>query len=130
MIFQVFKATSDKSVKNDFVYTCKKYLEKININMSFEEVKNMSDFRFKKLSKEKMKIAAFEYLKTQQNKQDKIKNIEYEKFEMQDYLPEGDRNNEVSKDIFEARGMTLDLKLHKRWKYEDTLCTGCKVNEE
>ena len=55
-------------MKNDFVYSCKKYLEKLNINMSFEEVKNMSDFRFKKLLKEKMKSAAFEYLKRQQNK--------------------------------------------------------------
>ena len=41
--------------------------------MSFEEIKNISDFRFKKLLKEKMKFAAFEYVKTQQNKQDKIK---------------------------------------------------------
>ena len=90
----------------------------------------MTDFNFKKLLKEKMKISAFEYLKVQQNKQEKIKKIKYEKLEMQEYLAEGDRNNNVSKIIFKARGMTLDIKMHKKWKYEDTLCTGCNVSEE
>ena len=77
-----------------------------------------------------MKISAFEYLKIQQNKQEKIRKIKYEKLEMQEYLAEGDRNNNVSKIIFKARGMTLDIKMHKKWKYEDTLCTGCNVSEE
>ena len=77
-----------------------------------------------------MKISAFEYLKVQQNKQEKIRKIKYEKLEMQEYLAEGDRNNNVSKIIFKARGMTLDIKMHKKWKYEDTLCTGCNVSEE
>ena len=26
--------------------------------------------------------------------------------------------------------MTLDIKTHKKWKYSDTLCSGCLVNEE
>ena len=32
--------------------------------------------------------------------------------------------------IFKARGETLDIKLQKRWKYEDELCSGCKNEEE
>ena len=31
--------------------------------------------------------------------------------------------------IYKARGKTLDIKQQKRWKYNDTLCSGCKVNE-
>ena len=31
--------------------------------------------------------------------------------------------------ICKARGKTLDIKLQIRWKYNDTLCSGCKVNE-
>ena len=26
--------------------------------------------------------------------------------------------------------MTLDIKLQKRWKYQDTTCVGCGVREE
>ena len=77
-----------------------------------------------------MKIAAFAYLKAQQQKQDKIKSIVFTKLEMQDYLANGDRNINVSKLIFKARGETLDIKLQKRWKYEDVLCSGCKNEED
>ena len=41
-----------------------------------------------------------------------------------------ERNIEISKTIFKARGKTLDVKQLKRWKYSDTLCSGCKSNEE
>ena len=28
------------------------------------------------------------------------------------------------------QGNALNIKLHKRWKYDDTLCSGCLVNED
>ena len=40
------------------------------------------------------------------------------------------QNTNVSKFIFKARSQTLEIKTHKKWKYDDTLCTGCKSNEE
>ena len=49
---------------------------------------------------------------------------------MQDYLREGDRNTAVSKVIFKARGQTLDIKMQRRWKYDDIPCEGCHKNFE
>ena len=49
---------------------------------------------------------------------------------MQEYLANGDRNIKVTRTIYKARGKTLDIKMHKKWKYEDTLCSGCKLNPE
>ena len=46
------------------------------------------------------------------------------------YLADGERNISISKIIYKARGKTLDVKLQKRWNYSDTLCSGCKINEE
>ena len=69
MIFQVFKATEESSVKNDFVFTCKKYLETLNISPAFEEIENMSKFSFNKLLKEKVKVEAFSYLNGAKSKQ-------------------------------------------------------------
>ena len=86
MIFQVLKATRENSVKNDFVQTCKKYLKTLDINLSFEEIASLSNFRFKKLLKEKSKVAGFNYLNSEKRKQTKIMNIHYEKLEMQKYL--------------------------------------------
>ena len=41
---------------------------------------------------------------------------------MQEYLSDGDRNVNESKMIYKARGKTLDIKLQKRWKYNNTFC--------
>ena len=32
--------------------------------------------------------------------------------------------------IFKARSQTLDIKTHRKWKYSDNLCSGCKIKEE
>ena len=130
MIFQVLKATCENTVKNDFVQTCKKYLKTLDIQLSFEEIASLSNFRFKKLLKEKSRLAGFEYLKSEKSKQTKIMNIPYDRLEMQEYLLNGDRNVKISRLIFKARGNTLDIKTQKKWKYTDKLCSGCEVNDE
>ena len=63
MINKVYKATCEHPLRNDFVLTCQKYLKTLNIDLSFEQIRNMHS-------------------------------------------------------------------KHKRWKYEDTLCFGCKKNSE
>jgi hypothetical protein len=100
MIHQVLKATSENSVKNDFDFACKKYLRLLDINISFEEIAEMSKWSFKKLLKEKTNMAAFKYLTSEQSKQSKICNIVYSKLDIQEYLLNGDRNVNVSKCIF------------------------------
>ena len=45
-------------------------------------------------------------------------------------LLDGDRNKNISETIFKAKGKTLDIKLQKKWKYDDKLCSGCYENEE
>ena len=110
MIHKVFKATCEHPIKNDFVQTCQKYLETLEINMTFEEIKQMSEFKFKKMVKQKTMIAAFKYLIEQKNKpgkHTKIKNIEYKQLGIQEYLLEGNFNTELSKVIFKMRGKTL-----------------------
>ena len=85
MIFQVFQATSDNPIKNDFVQTCKKYLDELNINLSFEQIQAMSKWKMKKLLNEKISEAGFKYLIEKISSQN-ISHIKYKKLEMQDYL--------------------------------------------
>ena len=126
----MFKATADNPVKNDFVQMCNKYLDRLDIDLSFEEISNWSNYRFKKLVKQKTSPAAFSYLLEEKNKQSKISDLVYERFEIQEYLLEGNQNTEISKIIFKARGQTLDIKTQKKWKYEDLLCVGCGIEIE
>jgi hypothetical protein len=123
------------NLQNDFVNTCKKYLEELKINLSFEEIRNLSRWKFKKIVKEKVEIAAFKYLLEWKNnpsrdgKMSKVYNIKYDKFEMQQYLYENSNTN-ISKFIAKARAKSLELKTHKSWKYDDKLCSGCSMREE
>ena len=129
-MYKIFKAIEENPIKNDFVNTCKKYLGILKMNTTFEEIAEMSKFKFTQILKEKTKYEAFMFLKSQQSKQEKIKNIVYKELKMQDYLAEGDRNIVTSKIIFKARGQTLDIKSQKRWKYDDLQCEGCHQNVE
>ena len=78
MIFKVFKATCDNPVKNDFVQTCKKYLDCLNIGLTVEEISEMSKYRFKQLVKQKTEEAGFAYLIKEKNKQKKISHLNYD----------------------------------------------------
>ena len=40
-------------------------------------------------------------------------------------MSDGSRNKETSKVIYKARGKSLDIKTHKKWKYNDLQCFGC-----
>ena len=109
---------------------CKRYLKTLKMDLSFDEIEKMSNLRFKNLVKEKVKAAAFEYLISQQNKQTKILHIQYKSLDIQEYLLGGNKNSSVAKFIFKARSQTLDIKMQKKWKYEDKLCIGCNIREE
>ena len=81
MVFQVFEATCENMIKDDFVQTCIKYLETLDIQLSFKEIEEMSAWRFKKLVKQKAKLAALKYLlekKNGPNKQHKLSHINHE----------------------------------------------------
>ena len=125
MMYQVLQATKETPSKNDFVETCYKYLKTLNINMTFEEIGQMSKYRFKTLVKEKTKEAAFKYLLEEKSKQTNILDLQYTKLEIQEYMCEGSRNKEIAKVIYKARGKSLDIKTHKKWKYSDLMCIGC-----
>ena len=130
MVYKVLEATMENPLKNDFVQTCERYLKTLNLKLTFSEIEQMGNWKFKNLVKEQVKVAAFNYLIAQQKKQTKILDIQYKSLEMQEYLLGGNKNIDVSRFIFKARSKTLDIKMQKKWKYEDKLCSGCKVREE
>ena len=130
MIYKVLESTRQNPLNNDFVKTCNKYLQQLDIHLTFEQLGCLSAWNVKKLVKEKTAAAAFKYLMEIKNKQTKISHIKYDDLEIQEYLVDGNRNTEISKFIFKARSMTLNIKTQKSWKYSDSICVGCGVNEE
>ena len=133
MINTVFKATCDHPLKNDFVQTCQKYLETLNIDMSFEQIRNMSEYGFKKYVKTQTKEAAFKHLielkKNKPGKHTQMVNFNYSELCIQEYLLEGNSSTEISKLIFKSKSRNVNIKKTKdgNMKY---LCVGCKEKSE
>ena len=59
MVYSVFQATCENRINNDFVKTCEKYLQTLGIVLTFEEIREMSTFTFKKIVREKSQVRWF-----------------------------------------------------------------------
>ena len=83
-LYQFFMAQLNKPERRDWVSTCQKNIEDLDLNITLEEMKNMKETKFRKVLKEKIKIKAMEYL-TEKIKS-KGKEIRNERLHMADYL--------------------------------------------
>ena len=80
-IIEVCQRLKESKMIEAFVKTCTEYLETLDIELSFEEIRNMTKYEFTKLVKLKTTESAFKYLtekKNQPGKQTKIEQVEYE----------------------------------------------------
>ena len=68
--------------------------------------------------------------KNKPGKHRKIENITYKNLCIQEYLLDGNINSELAKLIYKARGRTLNINEHKKWKYSDNICVGSSVRIE
>ena len=119
MIYQVLKATLENPIRNDFIKTCEKYLNILDIKLSFQEIKNMSVWSFKKLVKTKTSAAGLKYLLGQKERQTKTMQIQYDELKIQEYFVDGHCRKQLSRLIFKARSKTVDIKMQQKWKYYD-----------
>ena len=125
MIYQVLKVTLDNPTKINFGTPCKDYLSVLDIELPFEEMIKITEWRLKKWMKKKTEKDASMYSLSEKQKQHKISIIENEELKIQEYLSSGCCNVKLVKLIFKSKSQTK-----RKWKYADNLCTGCKLMEE
>ena len=88
--------------RGDWASTCQDDLRKLEINLSEQEIQEMTKYKFKNLIKEKIKKLALNYLTEKQSK--KGGQIEYRNLEMAEYLlPTCELNNKEKQKMFEIR---------------------------
>ena len=85
-------------------------MDVLDIKLSFEGLEKLPASSFKNLVKEKTRKAAFEFLSKEKEKQTKISNMKYDRFEMQEYLAGGFCSVKLARLIFKARSLKLDFK--------------------
>ena len=101
------------------------------IHEEFNENKilNMSKEPYKQFIKEKIKTAAFNYLRKLQEKHSKIRDIVYKKLEIQPYMVSPVFLDEEVNILHSLRSRAVDCKANYRnmYKDDDMLCILCKT---
>ena len=96
MVKKVYKAMKEDSKVGDFVDLIKKDMKTVNINLTDDEIKEETTIKWKTLVNKEVKNAALQYLKTENNKKTKTKDIDFESLEMSEYLARN-KNSKLTK---------------------------------
>ena len=103
----------------------KEDLRKLDINLSYQEIKDMSKYKFSSLIKEKIRKKALNYLKEKQSK--KGGKIQYKTLEIAEYLePSNELTNKEKQKIFAIRNDMIDIP--NNYGKEKTCLCGIKEN--
>ena len=86
MLSKVFKTQWKYPVKDDWTTTVQKDLKDLNIGLDPDEIKEKSDYSFKRLVKIKTKEYALDYLMKIKERHSKMEKLEYVELKLQNYL--------------------------------------------
>ena len=133
IMFRVFEKQSKNKSKHDWVTTICNDLEEIGLSVTFEEIQKMSRRKWKSMVKVVTEKKALIDLNETKNGHSKVKQIKYEKLEMQAYfLP---NRLKVSKEeilfIFKMRCKVVNnIKMNQQNNYEHHECRFCFTENE
>ena len=129
LIRRFFEAQAQNPIKNDWVSQVKLDLEQLSMTM--DAVVTTPKYVFKKMLKEKVKVAAFKYLTEIKLTKSKAKNLSYDCLSLQKYLSSNNTMNIAEKQfVFNARSNMLDLKSNYKQGKSDLSCRACNTSEE
>jgi hypothetical protein len=132
MIFRFFESQMKQRTKKDWVTTVLDDLEKLEINLSMEEIAHMKKTSFMNLIKNKINRRTFENLESLKPTHSKVKNVEHIGMQIQKYLQLN--NSKMTKIeaqlIFQLRCRMTEAKVNLKGKYDNLECSACGMEEE
>ena len=127
-----FKAQEKSPVKGDWVLRVKKDVEELGLNLTFLEIARTSKADLKKITREKIKSAAFRYLSEVKLSHAKSRNVRHSELKLQSYLQssQSDLSIKEKQFTFAARSRMLDVRSNFRIGLKTTQCRRCEDSEE
>ena len=112
--------------KNDWSEQVLKDLEDLNLHLSIDDIKEMSETVFKDKVKKSVKSAAFQYLDNEGSGKSKIKSDEYTCLKTQEYLLSPELTTVEKKFLFQLRTRMICVKNNYKSGQDDLLCPLCQ----
>ena len=127
MLPKIYQAQKMNPSPGDFVNLVQNDLEILGLNISEHEMKQTTKSKLKKIVKEKVHNAAFQYLKSLQQSHSKMSNVKYEKFDISQYLCSPLFNRDSRCLLLALRTRTVrGIKCDFPGLYKDKMCPlGC-----
>ena len=131
LLKRVYRAQKDDPIQGDWVEYLEKDFEAIGEVIDEDIIANKTNTEHKRYIKNRVREVAFKDLKIKQSTHSKVKNIQYLKFKVQEYLTCGKLNNEESSLLFNMRCKSVTgVKSHFHTMYNDTKCPLCGTEED
>ena len=128
LIFKFFKAQLENPVKGDWSEQVKSDISEIDLKLTMEEISMLSRESFRTKLKKAINAAAFKWLMEEKVNKSKLKDLNYEKLEMQNYLGINNLETSEKKFLFLMRTRMLDIKSNFRNGHSDFYCHLCGGN--
>ena len=103
-------------------------MEDFNLTFTNYEIKNMKKEVFKKKVKHAASEAAFKWLNGKKAELKKMKDIQYKKLEIQDYLLSPSLSTHQTKFLLQLRSRMLPLRTNYHKMYKDDNCPLCSLS--
>ena len=127
-IFKILKLQIENPTRGDWVSSCQNDIEKLNLKLTFEEIKAIKKTKYTQLLKEKIRESALKYLLDKQGK--KGREMQYNYLEMEDYLlPFNNKLNiEEKREMFAVKNSMIGIPANFSSKCE--IKCDCGVKED
>lgn len=127
LVKRVFNVQIEIPSENTWVHNIQKELKNYDINMNFTDIANMSKREFKSVVYVKVKQKSNQYLKMQQEKHTKTRNLEIND-EMIPYLKTKLLNIHEKQNLFKLRSGMIETKWNFKGSFQsDMTCIFCKI---
>ena len=130
LIFRVFKSQEISSHQGDWVRLVESDREKLSLEMTNSEIKNLSKLRFKTIIKSKIESYALVKLNAMKQKHEKSQYLKSSSFKVSEYLVDSRFSKSEAQLLFKLRSRTLNLKKNFSSQNQDDLCRTCKLFPE
>ena len=132
LLSRVFQSQLENPSRKDWITTIKNDLQEIDLNIQFDDIKNMRKDDFKNLVKRKIEANALQELVKIKLKHSKVKMIKHPVLKLQNYLKPNKLNikKEHSQLIFKLRCQVTDIKENMKNLYDEHVCGACGQESE
>ena len=130
LIFRIYRSQKNAPNAGDWVKLVDNDKKVLNLDMSDEEIEEISKNKFKKIVETKIDIFALQQLNALKSKHSKSQYLQSSSFKTAGYLIDDRFSKSESQLLFKLRSKTLNVKQNFENQHSNNLCETCMLFPE